>query len=150
MDAQQRETELRRIAETERDNSQHLLYIAHMNLAKRAWDDARVGRVVELLDLHRPQPGRSDLRNFEWFYLDRLCHRDLLTLKGHTAEINGVAFSPDGKRLASSSEDKTVKVWDSTSGQGMSHIERVHQLGQQRGVSHATENGWRRAVTTQR
>lgn len=39
-----------------------------------------------------------------------------MTLTGHTAEVNDVVFSPDGKRLASSSEDG-VRVWDPTTGQ---------------------------------
>ena len=118
MGAKQRETELRHIAETERDRSQRFLYAASMNLAKQAWDGARrVGRVVELLDQHRPQPGQPDMRSFEWFYLDRLCHSDLLTLKGHTNGVNAVAFSPDGKWLASGSSDMTVKVWDATTGE---------------------------------
>ena len=37
-------------------------------------------------------------------------------LIGHTATIKGVAFAPDGKHLASASDDETVRIWNVTSG----------------------------------
>jgi COMPASS component SWD3 len=37
--------------------------------------------------------------------------KEVFTFKGHTADVWGVAFSPNGKRLATGSWDKTVKVW---------------------------------------
>jgi DNA-binding beta-propeller fold protein YncE len=40
----------------------------------------------------------------------------LLTLRGHGSFVNSVAWSPDGKRLATASGDRTAKVWDAVTG----------------------------------
>ena len=38
------------------------------------------------------------------------------TLEGHTRFVNSINFSPDGKYLASGSDDKTIKLWNVSTG----------------------------------
>jgi WD40 repeat protein len=47
----------------------------------------------------------------------------LQTLEGHTESVWGVAFSPDGRTLVSGSQDKTIKLWDLSSGKVLQTLE---------------------------
>ena len=108
--------QLAKDAEASAERARRLLYVSDMNLAQQSWKDTNVGRVLELLKPYEQNAGKQDLRGWEWDYLWKLCHSDLRTLTGHIGIIHSVAFSPDGKRIASGSEDRTIKVWDTESG----------------------------------
>ena len=47
---------------------------------------------------------------------DATSGRVLHTLIGHTADVVCAAFSPDGRRLATASFDRTIKLWDMATG----------------------------------
>jgi WD40 repeat protein len=63
------------------------------------------------LDVARPDVTDYDIRLW-----DSRTGKLLATLRGHAAAAAGLAWSPNGKRLASASRDGSLKIWDTASG----------------------------------
>jgi WD40 repeat protein len=55
-----------------------------------------------------------------------------MTLKGHSSRVNSVAFSPDGTRILTGSDDDTAKLWDPSTGR-----ELITLKGHSEGVASA-------------
>jgi WD40 repeat protein/serine/threonine protein kinase len=109
------EAEAKRAREQER-LARRRFYAAQVNLAYQAWEGGDGARVLELLESQRPVSDQEDLRGFEWYHLWRRCHSGRRwAVHGHGGTV--VAFSPDGKTLASGTADGTVKFWDVPTGQ---------------------------------
>src|SRR5262249_41801579 len=85
-----------RHAESARQDAAAARYYHAVNLALREWHENELARAEQLL-----QVCPAMLRGWEWHYVRRLCHSELVALKGHTDRVLGVAYSPDGRHLAS-------------------------------------------------
>jgi WD40 repeat protein len=48
---------------------------------------------------------------------------ELQTLKGHTASVTSVAFSPDSRQVVSGSGDRTARLWDTNTGAALQTLE---------------------------
>jgi len=93
-------------------------------LSDASWDHD-VGRLVKVLEKMsrpvgpkaRPKPAR---RTIQAGSAERL--RELATLTGHSKAVKSLAFSPNGSLLASGSDDKTIKLWETPGGRELATL----------------------------
>jgi eukaryotic-like serine/threonine-protein kinase len=120
------------------------LYFHRVSLAHHEWLANNVARTNDLLDACP-----RDLRQWEWRYLKGLTERGFLTCRGHT-EVTRVAFDAKGKRIASSSYDGTIKIWDAATGQELTtltgHNGRLEGVAFSRDGERVASAGWDRTV----
>jgi WD40 repeat protein/serine/threonine protein kinase len=121
VEAQTRATEerLRKEAALERaEEGRRANYFATLSLAQQKWAANDVRKSEELLD-----DCPADLRGWEWHLLKRRSRSGQFAFRADAAGVGSVAFSPDGKYLASgagrmqqSKRLTEVKVWEASTG----------------------------------
>ena len=101
-----------RIARVRETRMQRYVYAAEMNVAFEARSNNNLRRAVELLSRQRPQPGKDDLRSFDWRYLWSICQGDeKATIP---SKCVSAAFSPDGQTLVTCGGN-TIEIRDASS-----------------------------------
>jgi len=115
-----------------RESTEAQSYAEDMYHVQIALESGNLGTVHRLLDLHRPlaKAGRGgreppvDWRNWEWRYFwDRSQSDAIRSLQHGEAQVESVAFSPDGAWLASGDYQGRLWLWELASGRLLASCE---------------------------
>lgn len=71
-------------------------------------------RVVNFIEAHGTVTCSSDLTVKLWDTFNE--YTNVKTLHGHDHSVSSIRFMPDGENLVSASRDKTIRVWQVSSG----------------------------------
>ena len=93
-------------------------------------DDSALAQLlaVEVLPNDLSHPDRPYVIEAERA-LRRASFRHKITLRGHTQVINDIAFSSDGEKLATISDDFSIRIWDVKTGSLINIIDCGHPFG---------------------
>jgi WD40 repeat protein len=83
------------------------LYVTDISMADRFYRENQLLRARQLLEDCAP-----DQRGWEWRYLDRIAHAELLTLTGHVQPVYTLAFAPRRGWLVSGAGDGSLVFWE--------------------------------------
>ncbi len=108
-------TENARQARDQAELANRRLYAVRMNEARRHWEDDDLSLFRQVLDEQLPEnQGGIDRRGFEWYYWRSRLNAGNFTLSGHRDTVECAVFNRDGTRLATGSDDRTIRIWDTT------------------------------------
>jgi WD40 repeat protein/tetratricopeptide (TPR) repeat protein/serine/threonine protein kinase len=119
--ARRAEADQRQIAETERDRAvkaqqetqranEKLIwenYIAAIGISQRFIKEGNIKDAKALLE-----KCPAEHRHWEWGHLQYLCNQDIRTVRADPREVLSIAFSANGKCVATVGALKSVKLWD--------------------------------------
>lgn len=89
------------------------LYVSDMQVVQQAIEEGHLNRARRKLDSHRPPPGETDPRGFEWRYFwSRTQQGSVRVLKEAGFPLRTVAFSPDGHWLAAGGDYLGIWLWN--------------------------------------
>ena len=135
VDAEKRAYSKQEEAETAKKSLRQSLYASDLLLAQSAWDTGNLVRTSNLLERQKPRQGETDLRGFEWFYLNQLKSQTRILSLGRT----GGQLSLDSTRYVTYHFDGTpeepkrgreLRLWDTATGALLkSHIPIYHPSG---------------------
>lgn len=130
----------RATAKSEQLKAERSLYFRRVGQAIGEWQSHQVGRADRLLEECPPE-----WRQWEWRYAKALCNAELRTMRGHNDAVWCVAYSPDGKLIASGSghwgwgRPGEVILWDAITGERVATL--VGHNGPIMGLAFSPDSG---------
>lgn len=109
-----------RAAVTARAQSEHERYRAGISAAQTLIEHSQFDQARSILAREGVEAGRG----WEWGWLQRLAHPDLMRLDHNTA-VTDLAFRPDERYLLTGSLDGAVRLWELATGR-LVHLLQLH------------------------